>query len=85
MKDEEEEFESDEDRKNDEWLKDNFFDLIDKYPREWIAVLEQKVIAKGSTRTEVEKMAEEIIGDRECSVYFIPPTGTFMDVGYCSR
>lgn len=85
MKNEEEDVESDEDKRNDEWLKDNFYDLIEKYPREWIAVVGQKVIAKASTRTEVEDMAEDLVDDQDYSVYFIPPTGTFTDVGYSSR
>ncbi|MEM0449018.1 MAG: DUF5678 domain-containing protein [Methanomassiliicoccales archaeon] len=82
---EEEEYESEEDRRNDEWLKDNFFDLVADYPREWIAVMGQRIIARGATRIEVEDKAKAIAGDREYSVYFIPPTATFTDVGYTTR
>ena len=83
--DEEEDYESEEDQKNDEWLKENFFDLVEEHPREWIAVMGQKIIAVGATRIEAEDKGEEIAGDRDFSVYFIPPTGTFTDVGYASR
>lgn len=85
MTDEEEMVESDEDMKNDEWLKNTFFDLMQTYPREWIAVLGQKVIAKASTKADVEKMAEEIALGQEFSIYFIPPTGVFSDVGFAPK
>ena len=83
--DEEEEYESEEDRRNDEWFKESFFDLIEEYPREWIAVMDQKVIARGATRIEAEDRGREIAGEQEFSVYFVPPTGTFTDVGYAPR
>jgi hypothetical protein len=85
MTDEAEKVESDEDKKNDEWLKTTFFDLMQTYPREWIAVQGQRVIAKASTMNEVKKMAEELVSDKEFSVYFIPPTGVFSDVGFASK
>jgi hypothetical protein len=83
--DDEEEYESEEDIRNDEWLKENFFDLVEDHPREWIAVMGQKIIAIGATRIEAEDKAAEIAGDRDFSVYFIPPTATFTDVGYTPR
>jgi hypothetical protein len=78
-------FESEDDKKNDEWLKITFFDLMQTYPREWIAVLGQKVIANASTKNDVIKMAEEIALDQEFSIYFIPPTGVFSDVGFAPK
>jgi hypothetical protein len=83
--DEEEEYESEEDVKNDEWLKENFFDLVDEHPREWIAVMDQRIIAVGATRIEAEDRGREVAGEHEFSVYFIPPTATFTDAGYASR
>ncbi|QLH74428.1 MAG: hypothetical protein HPY73_02485 [Methanomassiliicoccales archaeon] len=74
MIEEEEELETEEDRKNDDWLKKHFIEMVQKYPRQWIAVLERNVIAVGATRAEVELRAEEIAGEREYSVYFIPQT-----------
>jgi hypothetical protein len=32
--DDEEEYESEEDKKNDEWFKDNYIDLMEEHPRE---------------------------------------------------
>jgi hypothetical protein len=85
VNEDEEEYESEEDKKNDEWLKENFFDLIEEHPRDWIAVMDQKIIAVGTTRIEAEDRGAEIAGDHDFSVYFIPPTATFTDTGYTSR
>lgn len=85
MTDKEEGSESDDDKRNDQWLKDHFVDLIQMYPREWIAVLDRNVIAKSSTKTEVEEMADKIANGREYSIYFIPPTETGTDAGYYSH
>lgn len=81
----EEEYESEEDKKNDEWLKENFFDLVEEHPREWIAVMDKRIIARGATRIEAEDKGRAIAGDNDFSVYFIPPTATFTDAGYASR
>jgi hypothetical protein len=85
MANEEEEYESEEDRKNDEWFKDNFFDLVEEHPREWIAVMGQRIIATGASRIEAEDNAREQAGEEEFSIYFVPPTATFTDVGYAPR
>jgi hypothetical protein len=82
---EKDEIESESDKKNDEWLKENFFDLVEEHPREWIAVMDQKIIAVGATRIEAEDKGADIAGERDFSVYFIPPTATFTDVSYASR
>ncbi|MDD1768372.1 MAG: DUF5678 domain-containing protein [Methanomassiliicoccales archaeon] len=77
--------ESDEDMKNDMWLKDAFLRLVEQYPRNWIAVIDRKVVAAGATRSEVEEKAIELGQGKEYSIYFIPPTGTFTDVMYARR
>jgi hypothetical protein len=83
--DNEEEYESEEDMKNDEWFKDNYIDLMEEHPREWIAVMDQRIIATGSTRIEVEDKAKAIAGERDYSVYFVNPTATITDTGYSQR
>jgi hypothetical protein len=77
--------ESEEDVKNDEWFKKNFIDLMQKYPREWIAVKDCEIIATGLSKNEVADMADEIAGEEEYSLYFVPPTSTFTDTGYTNR
>ena len=85
MFDEEEEYESEEDVKNDEWFKENYIDLIEEHPREWIAVMDRAIIAIGATRTEADDKAKAIAGERDYSIYFINPTATVTDTGYAPR
>ncbi len=70
----EEKNEDDIDLSNDEWMEDNYVDLVQKYPRLWIAVMDQQVICDGATKASVETKAKKIAGDREFSVYFIEPS-----------
>ena len=66
--------EGDIDLSNDEWFEENYMDLIQRYPRLWIAVMDQQVICDGATKREAEAKAKGIAGDREFSIYFIEPT-----------
>jgi hypothetical protein len=70
---------------NDKWVEENFLDLVQKYPREWIAVMDRQVICSGITEGETESKAKSIAGDREFSVYFIPETPMETDVSYSRR
>jgi len=72
--DEGEKVEDDIDLSNDEWFERNYMELVQKYPRLWIAVMDQQVICTGATKREAETKAVEMAGDREISVYFIEPT-----------
>lgn len=73
MKEEEIE-EGDIDLSNDQWLEENYLDLVQKYPRLWIAVMDQQVICDAGTKSGAEAKAKKIAGDQEFSVYFIEPT-----------
>lgn len=59
---------------NDEWLEQNWMDLIQDYPRQWIAVMDQKVICSASTRSGANSAAKEIAKGKPFSLYFIEPT-----------
>ena len=85
MPEDQEKVESETDLKNDDWFKDNYIDLMQEHPREWIAVMDQKIIAVSSTESEVEILAREIAGDREYSMYFIAPTAMVTDSGYSKK
>ena len=85
MPDEDEMNESENDMKNDEWFKANYIDLMQEHARDWIAVLDQRVIAIASTQSEVEILANEIAGENEYSVYFVAPTAIATDAGYAQR
>jgi hypothetical protein len=74
--------ESEKDLANDEWFKDNYIQLMQKHPREWIAVVAGNIIATGQTKGEVVEKADEAVGDHEYSLYYIAPTATVTDSGY---
>ena len=82
MSDEDEMNESENDLKNDEWFKANYIDLMQGHARDWIAVMDQKIIAVASTQSEVEIKANQIAGENEYSVYFVAPTAVVTDAGY---
>jgi hypothetical protein len=81
MSDEDEMNESEADLSNDEWFKANYIDLMQEHARDWIAVMDQKIIAIASTESEVEILANEIVGDKEYSVYFVAPTAMVSNEG----
>ena len=72
MASDEPESESEDDIQNDRWLQDNFLDLIEKYPREWIAVIKGVIIARAGTKAGVQNLADDIVSGKEYSIYFIP-------------
>jgi hypothetical protein len=78
----EEKQESKEDLVNDKWVEDNFEDLIQQYPRRWIAVMDQKVVASGGIRYFLERKVKKMVKDKDYSIYFVPPTSTRTDVTY---
>lgn len=72
--DDDEPIEDEQDVRNDQWLKQNYLELIQNYPNQWIAVLDQKVVASGNRKRQVESEAEEVAGGKEFSLYFIEPS-----------
>ncbi len=85
MAEDDEMIESEADLTNDEWFKANYIDLMQDHARDWIAVLDQQVIAVASTESEVEILANQLAGDREYSVYFVAPTAIATDTGYSKK
>ncbi len=84
--DDEEEYESEEDLKNDQWFKDNYLDLIEDHPREWIAVSGQRLVCTGATRIDVDDKARDLLGEgKDFSVYYVTPVDTITDVAYARR
>jgi len=74
MVDDEEPVEGTEDVMNDLWLKQNYLELIQDYPNLWIAVLNQKVVASGIGKRQVESEARTVAGGKAVSLYFIEPS-----------
>ena len=59
---------------NDEWFKANLLDLVQKYPRQWIAVADSQVIATAASRGGAKSEAKRVAAGREFSLYFIEPS-----------
>jgi hypothetical protein len=74
MVDDEEPVEGSEDVKNDLWFKNYYLELIQDYPNQWIAVLDQKVVASGIAKGQVESEARTVAGGKAVSLYFIEPS-----------
>ena len=66
---------------NDEWFRDNLLDLVEKYPNQWIAVLERTVIAASSSRRRAYGEARRIAAGKDFSLYFIQPSMLQMGLG----
>lgn len=59
---------------NDEWFRDNVLDLVQKYPNQWIAVMDRNVIFASASRRRAAAEARRIAAGREFSLYFIEPS-----------
>lgn len=68
---------------NDEWFAANVFDLVEKYPNQWIAVLDRDVICTSSSRWRVRSEAKRIAKGRAFSLYFIEPS--MLQMGFRGR
>jgi hypothetical protein len=77
--------ENETDLKNDEWFKDKYIDLMQEHPREWIAVMDQRIIAVSSNEIEVNILAKKVAGDKEYSLYFIAPTAMVTDASFSQK
>jgi len=72
--DEEEQVEDDVDIRNDLWVKDNYIGLCDEFPNQWIAVMDQDVVASGISKRQVDAKAREKAQGRRYSLYFMEPS-----------
>ncbi len=59
---------------NDEWYEKNIVDLVQRYPRQWIAVLDRQVLCVAATRRAAQAEARRLAQGREFSVYFVEET-----------
>lgn len=72
--DDEEPTEGDADIKNDNWLKENYVGLVQEFPNQWIAVMDQDVLCSGISKASVVAKAKKLAGGRTISIYFIEPS-----------
>lgn len=59
---------------NDEWFEEHIYELVQKYPNQWIAVSGGEVICASATRWGAKSGAKRATGGRNFSLYFIEPS-----------
>lgn len=57
--------------KDDRWAHRNYQHLVKKYPNQWIAVLNKKVIAFSEDLAKVEEEAARVAGGRDFPMLFV--------------
>lgn len=72
--DQDDPLETDDDIRNDMWFKENYIDLVQQYPNQWIAVCDQRVIGAGNIKRVVDSGARDASNGRVYSLYFVPPS-----------
>ncbi len=51
------------------WARDHFSDIVKEYHGLWVAIVDKKVVAAGSTIEEVERACKEETGRDEFPIY----------------
>jgi len=64
--------------KDDRWLKEHLEQLVRKYPRKVIAILNEQIVAVGDSVPEVWKAFEEKHPDRVPMIFQIPTPADFQ-------
>lgn len=59
---------------NDEWFQAHVYELVQKYPNQWIAVLDANVICTSASKRRAQAEARRLAGGRAFSLYFIAPS-----------
>ncbi|MBL7075131.1 hypothetical protein ISS37_07830 [candidate division KSB1 bacterium] len=52
------------------WAHEHSVEISERYPNQWIAILNKKVIAAGKDGSKVEKNGAEKAGDQEFVIFF---------------
>ena len=58
--------------RNRDWLSRNLKEVQDNYGEEWIAIVDEKVVAHGSTSAEVKREVEGKYPSEEMLILLIP-------------
>ncbi len=59
---------------NDEWFQAHVYELVQKYPNQWIAVSGGQVVCSSATRWGAKSEAKRVTGGKDFSLYFIEPS-----------
>ena len=68
---------------NDDWFAANLLDLVQRYPNQWIAVLDGNVICSSSSKRRAQGEARRGAAGRDFSLYFIEPS--MLQMGFARR
>jgi len=55
---------------NEKWTFEHLGELIEKYPNQWIAVVNKEIVCVGENLAEVKKVARQKTGDRTPFCFF---------------
>ncbi|MGC1132169.1 MAG: DUF5678 domain-containing protein [Nitrososphaeraceae archaeon] len=61
-----------------EWIASNYPRLSKKFAGKYIAIVNQKIVASGTTSTVVIKKAHKVIPDNEPILMKVPPKGILI-------
>ena len=61
-----------------EWIALNYGKFSKKFAGKYIAIVDQKIVASGSTSTVVIKKANRVIPDKEPVLMKVPPNGILI-------
>jgi hypothetical protein len=56
---------------DEDWVYNNYNDLVRKYPDQWVAVVDKQVIASGRNGAKVRELTERKTGRKEFPVIFV--------------
>lgn len=56
---------------DEDWAYDNYNELVEKYPDQWISIVDKNVVASGKKRAEVIELAKKIAGKRDFPTIFL--------------
>ncbi|MDI6794339.1 MAG: DUF5678 domain-containing protein [bacterium] len=56
---------------DDKWVHENYQGLSEKFPNQWVAVADKKVVSAGENLERVETEAEKKTGKRDFPLLFI--------------
>lgn len=56
---------------DEDWAYDNYNELVEKYPDQWISIIDKNVVASGKRRAEVIELAKKIAGKRDFPTIFL--------------
>ncbi len=51
------------------WANENFAEIVKKYPNQWVAIVDKRVVAAGKTIAEVEEACRIKSGRKDVPIY----------------